>query len=43
MMLPNTPIFGMACIAEPVGATIRVGDSVMILANQPRVVRLASG
>jgi uncharacterized protein YcbX len=42
MMLPNTPIFGMACIAEPAGATIRVGDSVMILANQPRVVPLAA-
>jgi uncharacterized protein YcbX len=42
MMLPNTPIFGIACVAEPVGATIRVGDSVMVLANQPRVVRLAS-
>jgi hypothetical protein len=42
MMLPGNPLFGMACAAEPVGATIRVGDSVMILANQPRVVALTA-
>jgi hypothetical protein len=35
-------MFGMASTVEPVGGIITVGDSVMILANQPRVVPLAA-
>jgi uncharacterized protein YcbX len=42
LMLAGNALFGMASSIEPAGTTIRVGDSVMILANQPRLVPLTS-
>lgn len=42
MMLPGNALFGMACNAEPAGGTIRVGDPVIVMANQPRVVPLSA-
>jgi uncharacterized protein YcbX len=42
LMIEGNSLFGMACAAEPAGGTIRVGDSVMVLATQPRLMA-ASG